>query len=181
MSEADRQRWQQRHREPREAPPRPTVGWLGRSRGVALDVACGQGRHTLALLELGYHVVGVDIARTALERLRARLPREAPVLLVEGDLDMWPFARDALDVVVMIDFLDRSVIEHVRSSVRPGGRVLVDTFLYDPAAPTTKGPSNPDYRLRIGELDEMFADWTVLERATFPGDGPRDAILARRP
>lgn len=168
---------------PRNALPRPTIGWVGPGRGaLALDVACGQGRHTMALLEAGYRVVAADIARTALEWLDRRLPEAARAFLVEADLDTWPFADEAFDLIVMFDFLDRTLLRHIRSSVKPGGLLLIDTFLHDPSSDTSRsGPSNPDYLLRAGELDRLFANWTVLERKTFRCEGMRDAILARRP
>ena len=182
MSEQDRQRWQRRHTEPRDASPRPTIRWVGRGGGaLALDVACGQGRHTLALLELGYRVVAVDIARTALERLDRLLPRAARAFLVEADLDTWPFADEAFDLIVMFDFLDRTLLQRLRSSVKPGGLLLIDTFLHDRSGGARSGPSNPRYLLEPGELDRLFADWTILERERFEREGMRDAILARRP
>lgn len=37
--------------------------------GTALDIACGDGRNTLFLLEKGFQVTGVDFSSKALERL----------------------------------------------------------------------------------------------------------------
>jgi len=168
--------------DPRSAPPRTTIDWVGRGDGaLALDVACGQGRHTLALLELGYRVVAADIARAALDWLDHRLPQAAQAFLVEADLDTWPFADEAFDLIVVFDFLDRALLRHIQSSVKPGGLLLIDTFLRDPSGNARQGPTNPRYLLRPGELDQLLASWTVLERETFHREGMRDAILARRP
>src|SRR5436305_2172121 len=51
--------------------------------GRALDVACGTGRHSRRLVELGHDVVGVDLTPEMLERAVAAVP-EARFL--EGDL-----------------------------------------------------------------------------------------------
>ncbi|HEX3021838.1 MAG TPA: methyltransferase [Lachnospiraceae bacterium] len=38
-------------------------------RGTLLDIACGDGRNTMYLLEQGFQVTGVDFSREALDRL----------------------------------------------------------------------------------------------------------------
>jgi D-alanine-D-alanine ligase len=41
-----------------------------------LDVGCGTGRHAIAMAQRGYHVVGIDIAHTYLERARAAAQKQ---------------------------------------------------------------------------------------------------------
>jgi SAM-dependent methyltransferase len=43
----------------------------GRVRGTVLDAGCGTGEHTILLTRLGYDVLGVDAAPTAIEQARA--------------------------------------------------------------------------------------------------------------
>lgn len=58
------------------------------ARGTrALDFGCGTGRSTRFLRRLGYHVVGVDIAREMLQRARGADPRGDYRLVRDGDLD----------------------------------------------------------------------------------------------
>lgn len=45
------------------------IGYL--KTGTVLDVACGDGRNTLYLLQKGFDVTGVDFSNKALERLNA--------------------------------------------------------------------------------------------------------------
>lgn len=45
------------------------IGYL--KKGTVLDVACGDGRNTLYLLQKGFDVIGVDFSNKALERLNA--------------------------------------------------------------------------------------------------------------
>jgi SAM-dependent methyltransferase len=54
--------------------PQPAIVELegaGRVRGKVLDAGCGTGEHTILLTRLGYDVLGVDAAPTAIEQARA--------------------------------------------------------------------------------------------------------------
>ncbi len=57
------------------------TAWLGAARRVA-DVACGTGRHAIALAEQGYEVVGYDASPAALARAVAAAT--GPVRFHEG-------------------------------------------------------------------------------------------------
>jgi len=187
-----RRRWEEKHRREHSAGPRPTLEWVAaaanthrRPHPIALDLACGQGRHSAELLNAGYDVIAADISANALGRLRSRCAGLGGSLLAaQTDLDTWPFAAGCFDLTVQIDYLERSLLDPIKRSTRPGGLVLVDTFLDDPAARTTgepraHGPSNPDYLLRPGELDDIFRDWTVIESGQWADPVPRAAVLAR--
>src|SRR5262245_48631964 len=53
--------------------PQPAIVELERSgliRSKVLDVGCGTGEHTILLTRLGYDVLGVDAAPTAIEQAR---------------------------------------------------------------------------------------------------------------
>ncbi len=53
--------------------PQPAIVGLERAglvRGKVLDAGCGTGEHTILLTRLGYDVVGVDAAPTAIEQAR---------------------------------------------------------------------------------------------------------------
>jgi SAM-dependent methyltransferase len=59
--------------------------------GRILELACGSGRVTTALLRDGHEVVGLDLSRPMLERAEARIarlgrPARARATLVQGDL-----------------------------------------------------------------------------------------------
>jgi SAM-dependent methyltransferase len=180
MSDADRTRWEAKH-EQTSLPSLPlaSIAWIGLSpaAGLALDLACGKGRHCGPLLERGYRVVAADVAGSALRtlaRFHAAL-REGRMMAVQTDLDHWAFRPEVFDLVVQTDFLDRRLFGSIKASLRPGGRVLVDTFCGEADG---HGPSCRDYRLAPGELARVFADWEIVRSATVPG---RDALLARKP
>jgi SAM-dependent methyltransferase len=66
-------------------------------RGRALDAACGTGRQSLLLTELGYEVEGVDLNETMLAIARARVPDGH---FVQGRLDAIPHEDASFDVAV---------------------------------------------------------------------------------
>src|SRR5262249_56726095 len=65
--------------------------------GTALDAACGTGRHTEYLAQLGHRVIGVDQSAEMLERATRRLP---DVEFHRADLDRLPLPDNAVDIVV---------------------------------------------------------------------------------
>ena len=95
--------------------------------GVALDAACGTGRHGAYLAELGHTVIGVDESPEMLAVARAKLPDAE---LLEGDLCSLPLADDSVDLAVCalalahVDDLARAFTELVRV-LRPRGNLVV--------------------------------------------------------
>ena len=56
--------------------------------GAVLDLCCGQGNITAALLAAGYDVTGLDFSPAMLAHARARAPG---AILIEGDAQSLPF------------------------------------------------------------------------------------------
>lgn len=190
MSLEDRRRWERKHEAAREKPlpaPAELLHWLRPQAAglLALDLACGRGRNTLALLDHGYRVVATDIAAAALHGLRsAAASRERALSLVQCDLERWCFAPRSFDLIVQCDYLDRALIAPIRDSTVPGGCVLIDTFMIASGRDDRFGPSNPLYRLQPGELERCFADWQILRTRRQQANESRAAragILARKP
>jgi SAM-dependent methyltransferase len=95
-----------------------------------LDVGCGTGEFTAALVQLGARPVGVEVAQAALERARARHPGlDFRLVPFEGPL---PFDDGSFELVWASE-----VIEHVADTARwlsevrrvlvPAGRLLLTT------------------------------------------------------
>jgi len=59
--------------------------------GSVLDVGCGTGENALFLASLGHEVVGIDLARAAIEKARAKAVERGASVAFE--------VRDALDLV----------------------------------------------------------------------------------
>ena len=95
--------------------------------GVALDAACGTGRHAAYLASLGHTVIGVDSSPGMLGVARQKVPRGE---FHEADLHELPLADDSVDLVVCaIAFVHLADIagpfgEFARV-LRPGGHLVV--------------------------------------------------------
>ena len=95
--------------------------------GIALDAACGTGRHTRRLADVGNRVIGVDATPEMLERARAAVPEAA---LVRGDLTALPVGTDSVDLAVCALALEHvpALLEPIRELarvLRPGGRLVI--------------------------------------------------------
>lgn len=95
-----------------------------------LDAACGTGRHTVYLAELGHDVTGVDASPSMLEYAAAKRP-DLP--LVEGTIDALPFPSDSFDAAVCALLFDHlphidDAIGELARVVRPGGRLLISNI-----------------------------------------------------
>jgi SAM-dependent methyltransferase len=105
------------------------VGGMGLVPGMAaVDVGCGEGRHTGRLAErFGLVVTGVDPVPSQLELARAASPSCRFEL---GRAEALPLADESVDLVwcrdvlVHVADLDRAYAEF-RRVLRPGGRALV--------------------------------------------------------
>jgi ubiquinone/menaquinone biosynthesis C-methylase UbiE len=95
--------------------------------GVALDAACGTGRHTAYLASLGHKVIGVDTSPGMLARAREKVPE---VEFYEADLYDVPLADDSVDAVVCaialshVADLGQALAELVRV-LRPNGHLVI--------------------------------------------------------
>lgn len=183
MTIQDRTRWEPRHEAQKAGEPRASVTRLAPAPAgaLALDLACGQGRNTRALLAAGYRVVALDISLNALRHLRSlEAGGAARTLCVQADVDCWPLRPAAFDLVVLSDFLDRRLYSTLRAALRPGGQMLIDTFV-DLGHPNAEGPSNPDHVLRPRELSRVFRDFEILEDSQQDGPTARALFRARKP
>lgn len=106
-----------------------------------LDLACGWGRHALALAGSGLEVVGVDRSFTLLKEASAATGARLPWWVCADMCDL-PFRPGSFDAVVCLfsslgyflsDDEDVRVLEEVRRLLTPRGRLLIETIHRDSA------------------------------------------------
>jgi len=129
--------------------------WVPRAQhgDVALDVACGRGRHVRLLRERGFAVVGVDRDRDALDSVAA--VRDPSIERVEADLENgpWPLGERSFALVVVTNYLWRPLFPRLLDAVAIGGCLVYETFLE--GHERFGRPTNPEFLLRRGELSQI--------------------------
>ena len=132
MSEADRERWDQRWGEGGHSDGDPP-DWLADLErelpraGRALDVAAGSGRAALWLARHGLTTLAVDVSPVGLERLGASAARRG--LRVETrvlDLEREPLPAGPFDVVACLRYLQRDLFPALRDCLSPGGLLVCE-------------------------------------------------------
>ncbi len=102
--------------------------------GLMLDVACGTGRHLIALTAAGYDVVGLDVSVKLLNIAKCRL---SGAQVVRGDMRLLPFKAGAFAAALSMDtslgYLptetdDAESLAEMRRVLRQGGEAIVDVF-----------------------------------------------------
>lgn len=169
MAAQDRVRWDQLYKEQSNGfPPADPVLFeftppvLDDAEHRALDVAAGIGQNGLWLAAQGYLVDMIDVSRIALLRAQDEMGRRQirNVNLYQADLDTHEFVPNTYELVCVFRYLKRDLFPQLRSCVRPGGRILYETFNihYLDSVPGF----NPAFLLEVGELAGYFADWKIL-------------------
>lgn len=183
MSEADKSRWNQRYAagEYDLTPnPRLVTHLAGRVRPgmVALDLACGAGRNAIWLAEQGVVVHAWDISDEALGLLQAEAARRGlSVHCRQVDLDETTLPEETFDLVVDTHFLLRSLLQPMLRALKPGGLLLVDTFMDS----DKRAAVNPAYKLDPGELARVYGNVAEILHLYEDFHDGRVTMLATRP
>lgn len=101
--------------------------------GLILDLCCGQGRHSVALANMGYCVIGLDSSRALLE-LVEKGSKSSKLWFIQGDMRDIPIREGTCDAVINMfssfgffnDDGNLRVLEAVASVLKPGGKFLLD-------------------------------------------------------
>ncbi|OTE99660.1 MULTISPECIES: class I SAM-dependent methyltransferase [unclassified Halorubrum] len=139
----------------------------GRSGGLALDVGCGNGRHTEALAARTETAVGLDLSRGLLAEATARARDRGfadATAFVHGDATALPVRDGAVDLAVYVATLHhlspRSArVESLNELARvlaPGGVALVSAW------------STAHERFDRDEGFDTTVDWTLPGGETVP-------------
>ena len=163
MSQQDKQKWDAKYLKKSELlrPREASVNikkFVEKSAGAkALDLACGAGRNTIYLAKQGYEVDALDIAAVALDALAAEALSEDVQELVNAqlsDLDSFVPVPETYELIVMMNFLDRALLERVKEGLKVGGLFIVETYMDDLI--NEKKDSNVDNLLKKEELKTLF-------------------------
>ena len=152
------------------------LGVLPAPPARVLDVACGFGRHALALARHGFRVVGVERDRSVAAEARA-----AGVDVRELDMRRLRDLGETFDAVICMwasfgwfdDATNADVLAAMAERTAPGGVVVLD--LYDPAF----FHARQGVRANRGTRDEKRVVGNRLHTKLDYPDGTRDAFQWR--
>ena len=146
----------------------------GLEQGDVLDLACGPGRHSLALAKRGFRVTGVDLSPFLLRKARERARAEnVDVEWIQEDMRRFvrPESFDlALSLFTSFGYFesegdDLRVLRNIHRSLRGGGALVIEMVGREPLArgfqPTTS-KELADGRLLV-ERHQVVDDWNRLK------------------
>jgi tellurite methyltransferase len=171
----------------RSLPSKFLINQLGAIRaaqtlGAVVDIACGRGRHALAVGDAGIPVLGIDRNRDFLTELReAAALRDLPVQIAQADLENpseIPLRTRSCGAVMVFRFLNRALAPAIGRVLAPGGLLIYETFTAH-QRDLGAGPRNPDYLLEPGELPGLFPDLDILEHWEGLSEGTDGSQIAR--
>ncbi len=182
-------KWNERYSNASVSESQPLPGLLeacrGMPPGIALDLACGTGRHAKALAGLGWRVVALDASPVAIEALR-RLTAERAFAIDARVQDLedpaFRLKAECYDLICDCFYLQRSLFGQIRQAVRPGGIFFAALPMIDPAPGIA--PMNPEFLVSPGELPGEFGDWEIVqysETRSRPDARMVAQLTARRP
>lgn len=149
------------------------------SSSSILDVPCGEGRIARRLAARGYRVTGVDLSASILEVARARAAADgASVVWEQRDMRDLPWEGEFDGVVCwwgsfgyFDDSANAAMLRAVSRSLKPGGRLVLDTMSMETLLPNFSPRSwfevgdvvvlqDREFDHAAGRIEE---DWTMIE------------------
>lgn len=148
-----------------------------------LDVACGTGKHAIALVQRGYDVTGVDLSLAMVERARANAAAEGVDGLkfsvagfgmlaerTEGDFDALLCLGNSLPHALTEEAL-HTTLDDMAAVLRPGGLLLIQTRNMDVVL-ARQVPWMPlQARRQEGSAQSEGHEWLFVRFYDFNGDG----------
>lgn len=150
---------------------------------LALDLGCGGGREAVTLARLGWQVIAVDNQSSALACAKA-LARAEQVDVDFRLADLTDAAQrptESFDLIYQLRFLDRGSFEFIKTHLKPGGYVFIETFFEGVQA--FGSPKHPRFILQPNELAQAFAHFEIIidKLSTLPDGRPMNRFFARKP
>ena len=156
----DKERWNIRHvSKPMKHTVSPILeNYVKHAKvGHALDLACGTGRNTHFLEELGFSVDAVDLSDYALSQIRDSKKIEK----IEVDLDSYNLEKNSYDLILNTNYLNRRLMAQMIEALKDDGLLIFETFIEAHDKPE-QGSMNPDYLLEKNELLKAFIDLDII-------------------
>ena len=134
-----------------------------------LDLGCGEGRNAVYFAKNGFDVVGIDVSKPGLEKMR-RYAEELGVEVKTIQADMQSYEIDEeYDVIFSVGTLQylppeirEARFEQFKQATRPGGINAHSAFVKKPFIPKAPDGESTASSYRSGELFGYYWDWEIL-------------------
>lgn len=100
------------------------------SKGVVVDLGCGEGRNAILMAQKGLNVTGIDISEAAIERAK-RLAQDSGVEVEfkVADLDFFLPPLMTYDAILCSNFkAPMSLLNNLIRSLKQNGRLLIENW-----------------------------------------------------
>lgn len=143
---------------------------------MALDLACGKGRHALYLSQKGYKVIAVDINK---ENLKCFSGKNITKLLKDiENQNNWPLTSFKFDIIIITNFLNRSLFPLILKSMKKGGFLIYETF--SEGHQKIGKPKNPNYILKPRELISLCSKISLISYEEIYSHCPQNHYYKQR-
>lgn len=103
-----------------------------------LDIGCGTGRHSIELTKRGYHVTGIDLSDSQLQRAREKAAElklvidfqkyDARQLLFINEFDLAIMLCEGAFPLMETDEMNFQILQSAAKALRPGGKLIFTTL-----------------------------------------------------
>ena len=138
MSLKDKEKWDCKYASHDHLTEKEPSEWLNdhagilNGKGLALDIASGEGRNAAFVAEKGYQTLAVDISPVGLEKARSLADDKGVIIeTCVADLDKWEIKQNTFDLILCFNFLDRRIFPVIKNALKPGGLIFYETFTVD--------------------------------------------------
>ena len=152
-----------------------------KNKMVILDLACGEGRHSIYASKNNHSVVAVD---KDLEKLKSfsDYPNIKIICFDIENENNWPI-NYKFDVVIVVNYLYRENFQKILNLVKLGGYLIYETFAQ--GNQIYGRPKNPNFLLKKNELKSLLDSNFELLRFThgidtFPKLSMKQKCIAKR-
>ncbi len=125
---------------------------------IALDLACGSGRHSIFLSDKVYKVISVDLNFIKLSTFD-----KFNIFKIQSDIESlskWPFKKKSFDMVIVTNFLNRLLFQNIKDVIKKNGYLIYETF--GKGHENFGRPKNNNYLLKKGELLKLTEDMRLI-------------------
>lgn len=133
-------------------------------QAVILDLACGDGRHTLRFAERVSEVVGIDLTLNSLAKAKKRCLAKDNVTFTHGSIFKLPFAPNTFDGIWFSEAFEYVPPDKRRTLLTSLNKVLKNSGILYMSVETWQSPSIITSLKRLWTVFRLFCYWKFIKR-----------------